>query len=341
MLFKDVCIEELSYILPESVVTSSEIEEHLAPLYKALKIQQGTLETLTGVRERRLWPVDLKPSHLASKAAEKLLRKAQVSAQDIDLLIYTGVCRDYIEPATAHVIHHNLELTPKCLSFDLSNACVGFLNGMLISANMIEAKQIRNALIVSGENAAPLLENTINQLNTHPSDLAYRSALASLTLGSGAVAMLLSHRSLSQNQHSLTGGLSLVASQYYDLCQGRGDYHNPSMQTNSPRLLEKGVELGVQTWKNFLHEMPFRNEDLSHILTHQVSIAHHERIFKELNIPLHKGRRECQHLGNTGSIAAPLSLALANEEMVLKNKEHIALLGIGSGLNTIMLGIQW
>jgi 3-oxoacyl-[acyl-carrier-protein] synthase-3 len=285
--------------------------------------------------------VHLLPSHFASKVGEKLLRKSEVNAQDIDLLIYAGVCRDYIEPATAHVIHHHLKLNPQCLSFDISNACVGFLSAMLLAGQMIEAGQIRKALIVAGENAAPLLEKTINTLLKERDEEAYRASLASLTLGSGAVAMLLSHKKESLKSSRLLGAVSLIASQYYNLCLGRGDYQNPMMQTDSPRLFEKGVELSIQTWEIFLQKMKRKAEDFSHVFTHQVSVAHHERIFESLGIASHKGRIECRKFGNTGSIAAPLSLALAHEDRSLKKGDILALLGIGSGLNTVMLGIEW
>lgn len=341
MRFKNVCIEGLSYLLPESVVSSSEIEEHLAPLYRTLKIPVGTLEALTGVKQRRLWPVELTPSHFASKAGAKVLEDSGRKAEDIDLLIYAGVCRDFIEPATAHKIHHNLKVPAHCMTFDISNACVGFFNAMILSAQMIEAGQIRNALIVSGENAAPLLERTINVLLTEKNEETFHSSLASLTLGSAAVAMILTHKSLSTKKHLLLGGVSQVASQHYDLCQGRGDYHNPIMKTDSRRLLKEGVALGTQTWKILLKTLEFQAEDFDHVLTHQVSVTHHQRIFQELGLDSKRGRRECIFLGNTGSVAAPLSLALAEEERQLKTGEHIALLGIGSGLNTMMLGIQW
>jgi 3-oxoacyl-[acyl-carrier-protein] synthase-3 len=101
------------------------------------------------------------------------------------------------------------------------------------------------------------------------------------------------------------------------------------------------VDLSIKTWALFLEELKCTEEDFAHVFTHQVSLAHHERIFKELGIANSKGRKECQFLGNTGSVAVPLSLALAEEEGCLQKGDQLALLGIGSGLNTMMLGIQW
>jgi 3-oxoacyl-[acyl-carrier-protein] synthase-3 len=299
------------------------------------------LEALTGVKQRRLWPIELNPSHFATKVGEKLLAGSQRKAQDIDLLVFTGVCRDFIEPATSHIIHHKLKLRDDCLSFDLSNACVGFFNGLVLSAQLIESGQIRNALVVSGENAAPLLERTINVLLSEQSEEKFRYSLASLTLGSGAVACLMTHSSQSSKQHRFLGGVSQLASQHYELCQGQGDYRSPLMKTDSRRLLKEGVELSVKTWSLFLEKMNCTADSFDHVFTHQVSVAHQDRICQELSISPGRGRKECELLGNTGSVAAPLSLALAEEEGRLRTGDQLALLGIGSGLNSMMLGIQW
>ncbi len=341
MLFKDVCIEAVSYLLPESEVTTSELESYLATAYHTLKIPHGTLEKMTGVQKRRLWPSHLAPSVFASQAAEKVLKQAGCEARDIDLILYTGVCRDFIEPSTAHKVHDFLKLSPHCMAFDLSNACLGFLNGMVLSGQMIEAGQIRKALVVSGENAAPLLEATIRHLKDDASEANFRSALASLTLGSGAAAMLLTHRSLSLSQHRLVGSVSQTASEHNGLCQGFGDYRNPIMKTDSIALLKEGVGLARRTWDLFMQELRWTAGDFAKIFTHQVSSTHYEKVFQELKLDSSKGRQDCAVLGNTGSVAAPLSLALANEEGQLSVGDKIALLGIGSGLSTMMLGVQW
>lgn len=341
MLFQNVCIEEFTYVLPESKVSSFEIEHYLSPLYKKLKLIPGTLEALTGVKNRHLWPVDLNPSFFAGSAGERLLKDSNFPPHEIDLLIYAGVCRDYIEPATAHIVHNKLKLKPSCLSFDLSNACVGFLNSMRVAAQMIEAEQIRSALILSGENAAPLLQRTINFLLKEATEENFRNALASLTLGSGAVAMLLTHKKISKKQHKLLNAVSEIASEYHHLCFGEGDYRSPLMKTDSLQLLEKGVELSERAWGIFLKELSFSSESFDHIFTHQVSLVHQEKIFKSFNLSSQRGRQDCVYFGNTGSIAAPLSLILSEQENKLRKGDKIALLGIGSGLNTMMLGIQW
>ncbi|MBI2602421.1 MAG: 3-oxoacyl-ACP synthase III [Deltaproteobacteria bacterium] len=339
MLYTDVMIESLAYELPEMRKSSADLEEQLKPLYNALSLSPGLLELMTGVKERRLWPSHLPPSHLAASVAGRALQQSGIATRDISLLIYTGVCRDFIEPATAHIIHHRLSLGRECLTFDLSNACVGFLNGMLIAANMIENGQVEKALIVSAESASPLYEKTIARLNDDPTERAYRSSLASLTLGSASAAVVLSKAKGAYPR--LLGGISRTASEHHTLCQGSGDFRNPFMRTDSVNLMKEGLKLAKLAWQDFLGELKWGTSTPACILTHQVSQSHHAKFFETLELDPSRGQNDLPYLGNTGSVAAPLSLALSAEAGRLHAGDKIAMLGIGSGLTTLMLGLQW
>lgn len=341
MHYSEVCLESFGYHLPEQAITSEEIECKLSRLYEHLRIPKGRLEALTGIKERKIWPSGTLPSDIASEAGKKALENCHLNAQDIDLVIFTGVCRNALEPSTANVVHHNLKLSPHCMSFDISNACIGFLNGMTVAANMIEMKQVRNALIVTGENAAPLYDNILPKLSELKDEEMFRNSLASLTLGSAAVAFVMTHKDISKNQHKLIGGVGQCDSSGHNLCIGNGDTRALSMQTDTVNLMKKGLILSQITWELFKRKIEWDNTTPDHILTHQISQSHHNKCFELLKLQQEKGYCFIENLGNTGSAAAPLSLALAHEQGHFKAKDKIALLGIGSGLNTLMLGIKW
>ncbi|KKK78270.1 hypothetical protein LCGC14_2845230, partial [marine sediment metagenome] len=97
--------------------------------------------------------------------AEKALRIAGVDKSEIGALVHGSVCRDYLEPATACCVHHRLGLPRECMIYDVSNACLGILNGIVQVAGMIELGQIRAGIVVGTESARPLVENTIRTLN--------------------------------------------------------------------------------------------------------------------------------------------------------------------------------
>ncbi len=166
MFYSKVCLHTFAYVLPPRILSSDDIEERLAPLYQRLKLPAGRLELMSGIKERRLWEPGTRPSQGAALAGQAALDKDDIDPESVECLIFTSVSRDMMEPATASFVHNQLGLSEDCLLFDLSNACLGFLDGMVMLANMIELGHVRNGLVVAGETAEELVESTIQTLLT-------------------------------------------------------------------------------------------------------------------------------------------------------------------------------
>ena len=224
MLYQNVCLEAFAYTLPEEVVTSAEIEARLEPLYTRLRLPEGRLELMTGIAERRFWPRGMPPSEKSIETAEKAIRIAGIEREHIGALVHGSVCRDFLEPATACGVHHGLGLPNRCAVYDVSNACLGLLNGIVQVANMIELGQIRAGVVVGTESSRALVEATIRHLNadTSLSRNDIKAAFASLTIGSGSAAIVLCDRELSRTGNRLLGGAMQTATQHCALCQGAG-----------------------------------------------------------------------------------------------------------------------
>ena len=112
MKYSKVYIDSFGYELPPHVVTSNDLEKRLDPLYKALRIQKGQLEVLTGIQERRFWDPGYRMHEGATKAGQKAIQASDISPESIGMLIYGGVCRDNLEPATACAVSEGLGLGP-------------------------------------------------------------------------------------------------------------------------------------------------------------------------------------------------------------------------------------
>ena len=349
MQYKKVCVESFGYELPDNIVTSLSLEERLAPIYDKFNLSYGRLEMMTGIRERRFWNDGVTPSQASIKAAEKAISKSGIKKEDIGCLLHTSVSRDFLEPATAAVVHDSLGLPPSATIFDISNACLGFINGMVTLANMIELGQIKAGVVVGCESSKPLVEATINRLLQYP-DLTrdeLKLAFATLTLGSGAVAAVLTHSSLSQDGHRLLGGVTRAASQYNGLCRIEADasFFNldelPDMRTDYERILKNGLQLAPDTWEATKQELGWRNSDVDRVFTHQVSTVHSRLLFKTLVLDDAKNFSTVEYLGNIGSVSLPITVAIGIDQGCLKPGDKVAMLGIGSGLVCLMLGLEW
>ncbi len=347
MKFSQVSIDSIGYELAPIVITTEELEDRLKPLYNKLHISMGQLEALTGIYERRWWEPGFELSKGATSAAQKAIQSSNVELDDIGVLVYAGVCRESFEPATACRVAHNLGMKTETMTYDISNACLGVMNGIIDIANRIELGVIKAGMVVSCESAREINDVMIDRMLQSGDIKMFSSSLATLTGGSGAVAVLLTDGSFSNSQRrKLRGGVALSDTKHYDLCRWHVDAGETavvaqSMRTDSSAVLKYGVELGLNTWNKFLEKMDWTADKIDRFICHQVGSGHQNTILKTLGIPAEKDFVTYSSLGNMGTVSLPLTAAVAEEREFLKQGFNVGFLGIGSGLNCIMLGFEW
>lgn len=338
MRYQNVCIEAVGYVLPPHVVKSSDIEEAIRPTLQRLGLPEGQLEKLSGVKERRFWDPGVQPSTVAAMAGEKALEKAGVRREQIQCLINTSVCRDYLEPATASMVAGRMKLPRHVFCFDIANACLGFLNGILTAANMIELGQIDYALVVDGESSREPVTATIHRLaNPLATADTFRDNFATLTLGSGAVAAVVCRKDLSRNGHVVNGAVMRSATEFNQLCLG----NHTEMKADPHGLLVHGVGLAVETWPHAVEELGWNPGDVDEFVCHQVSLAHFTHTFEALELPLEKALLTFPYLGNVGPASLPLTLALGEAQGRITKGKELCLFAVGSGLGCVVMGVSW
>jgi len=341
MQYQNVVIEGLSTIDAPNVVSSTWLEEQISDTMNRIGIPKGQLEGLTGIKNRRFWDSGVLPSEVATAAAEKVMEKVNLDPNDLGLLVNTSVSKDYLEPSVASLVHGNLKLPGHCMNFDLGNACLGFVNGIDYAAFLIESGAIKKALIVNGESSREINENTIKRMQKEsctPED--FRNNFASLTLGSGAAAMVLSHVDHVKNgaAHRINGSVSMSATQHCRLCLG----DNNMMITDASTLLVAGIELAANTWKLAENTLDsWTDDEIGLYVPHQVSVRHTKALCSTLNLNFDKFHLNVMNYGNMGPAALPITLAMAEEAGRCIEGEKIGLVGIGSGLNCTMMSVTW
>lgn len=346
MRFDNVCLESIGFALPEEVITSQQIEETLATVYDRLGFPPGRLEWMSGVSQRRLWPRGFRVSDASVISGEKAIEASGIDRADIGLLIHASVCRDFLEPATASRVHHLLKLPASCLVYDVSNACLGLLNGMIQIATSIQAGIIKAGMVVGTESSRNLLEATLKMLTTR-NDLTrhtIKPSFASLTIGSGSCAIVMAHESISRSGSRMHTAVAQAHTEHHDLCHSDEDQAGagmmPLMETDSEQLLVAGVATGQAAFSRFLSEQGIDTTKIDRTVCHQVGSAHRKLMLQTLGLNTETDYATFPWLGNTGSVALPLTLAMAGRSGFMSRGEQVALLGIGSGINSLMLGLS-
>ena len=270
--------------IPSCIISNNDILELIK--YHSNKCYQGSLDDLetivkrflklTGI-ETRFWREDNeKPAKLIEQAAYRALRMAGIERDEIDLLIYSGVDRGFIEPANASHMCKVLGLkNPRC--FDISDACMGWgtaiqiAEALMLSNNSLKKSMVINAEFPLDKNGAVLPENFRISNND---ELKYK--LASYTLGE-AVSVSVFEK---EDNSSLKFEMAEYP-EYAHLCVIPLINHNkycdePQTALNKELtfyadmagMREYGFELSIQVLKKLLSRLDYTPK---YILPHSVS----------------------------------------------------------------------
>ena len=338
MLFDNVVIKSVVSVDPPHKVSSEEVFQRLEPTFRKLRVPGNPLIDLAGIEERRVWDDGVMPSDAATLAGRKALEQADLDPKKVGILINTSVSRDFLEPSTACIVHSNLGLSNTCESFDVGNACLAFINGMNIAGRMLERGEIDYALIVNGESSKEINETTINRLlDPKVTRNQFRSEFASLTLGSGAAAMVITRGDIEPGGHAYKGGVTRAATQFNTLCRG----WNTQMWTDTRSLLTEGMKLASLTYTAARTVLGWVANDLDHVVIHQVSKAHTDAFIRAFRVDPARVYRIFPFLGNIGPASIPTVLSRIVDEDRVNRGDKIALMGIGSGLNCSMAEVVW
>ncbi len=317
------------------VITSDWIDEQLTDTYQRCGLRPGLLAELAGIKERRWWPEDVTFDQAAAKAGRKAIDESGVDPAEIGLMISTSVCKHHLEPSVACAVHNALGLPTSCNNFDLANACLGFVSAMHLAATSIDAGFIKYALIVDGEGSRATQLATIKRLQSESATAVdVFDEFASLTLGSGAAAMVMGSLDDHPDAHRLVGGVVRAATQHHKLCVGNLE----QMTTDTRQLLDAGLQLGVECWEDAKADHDW-SEGMDRYIVHQVSSVHTRLLCEKLHIDPAKVPLTYPHYGNVGPAAIPITLAGVAPE--LEAGQRVLCMGVGSGLNMSFTEIVW
>ncbi|MCM0641259.1 3-oxoacyl-ACP synthase III [Cellulomonas wangsupingiae] len=332
--YRNAALLSLAAVTPDRVTTSAELDARLQPVLDRLRLPPGLLQRIAGVHERRNWAEGQSFGAATIEAGEKALAEAGVDRARVGLLVNTSVTRPHLEPSVAVGMHHGLGLPSSAVNFDIANACLGFINGMSLAAQLIDAGQIEYALVVDGEDADQVQHRTVERLSRDGTTRAdFMREFPTLTLGSGAAAALLGPAESHPSGHRLLGGVTRAATQFHGLCVGSAS----GMYTDAKALLRGGMQLVMAAWQEARTHADW--SDMDRYVMHQVSDVHTDAIVKAAKLDRSRVPLTYPRFGNVGPASIPITLA--HEAASLTPGDRVLLMGVGSGINTAMLELAW
>ena len=306
--------------LPEKILTNADFE-------KIVDTSDEWITTRTGIKERHIAADDQATSDLALIAAERALKSANMSSDDIDCILVATVTPDMNFPSTACILQDKLQ-APNCMAMDLSAACAGFIYGLHLANSLIAAEQVRNVLLIGAEVLSSITD--------------YTDRNTCVLLGDGAGAIILTPSKTSQGILSTyvgaDGSKGELLKRHGGLSRqplhkmGPYDFHNQFMYMDGKAIFKSAVHRMTSSLSKALEKCGKKLEDLDMVIPHQANIRIIEMVRNFAKLSPEQMYVKIDKTGNTSSATIPVALDEANRKKLLKKGDILGMTAFGGGL---------
>ncbi|WP_173916954.1 beta-ketoacyl-ACP synthase III [Halobacillus sp. Marseille-Q1614] len=296
---------------PERVLTNKDLE-------KIVDTSDEWIRTRTGIEERRIAAEGEDTSDMALRAAQNALDDADLTAEEIDLILVATVTPDHPFPSVATVLQHKLGAR-KVAAMDISAACAGFMYGVITAKQYIETGAYKNVLVVGVEKLSKITDWEDRNTCVLFGDAAGAAVIGPVSDGKGILSFELGADG--------SGGPHLYQDEYLFM--------------NGREVFKFAVRQMPQSSVNVVKKIGLNEEDVDYLVPHQANIRIMEAARERLGIPKEKMSVKVNKYGNTSSASIPLALSEDVKAGKIKDNDLVVLVGFGGGLTWGAVALRW
>lgn len=313
--------------LPPQIVNSNDFFKSI-DLQKNYGIPNNWMSRIMGIKERRIAKANVMPSDLAAKAANKAFENCpEINPDDIGALIFCGIHKDQLEPATAHNVQNKIGTNAKYV-FDVTNACFGFFDGLEIAEMFVASGRVKYALIVTGEVNHEVHNAIMKEMENGAPIERVRDTMGFFSVGDAGGAMI-----IGQSESEGTGFKffdNKVNSTLSDKCFYKFSESKLHANMKMGEIMDEGFIM--QKSKLFKNMNQAGWNEFDWLLTHQTGKKNHEQT-KSLNVAKpERVLKTFDTLGNITSATLPVIFDQLMNNEDLKKGHNIGGAFAGSGL---------
>jgi 3-oxoacyl-[acyl-carrier-protein] synthase-3 len=314
--------------LPDRVMTNADLE-------KLVDTSDEWITTRTGIKERRIASDDEFTSDLAAKAGVAAMENAEISPEEVDLIIVATVTPDMYFPSTACFVQQKIG-AKNAACFDVSAACAGFLYALEIAQQFITSHTYDTILVIGAEKLSCIVD--------------WKDRNTCVLFGDGAGAAVLRHRGGGHGVISTfmasDGALSDIlyipgGGSRFPITKENADQRINCIKMNGKETYKHAVTSMLDAAHKALAEANLTPDDLACIIPHQANLRIIEAIAHRLNVPLDRFMVNLDRFGNTSAAAVAIALDEANRTGRMKVGDYVLLVVFGGGLTWAASVIQW
>lgn len=297
--------------VPEKVVTNLDLE-------KRMDTSDEWIRTRTGIEERRIADDNTDTSDLAYGAALEAIKNANISAEDIDLILVATVTPDRPFPSVSCMLQERLSAT-KAAAMDISAACAGFMYGLVTAKQFIEGGSYKYILVVGVEKLSKITN--------------WEDRNTAVLFGDGAGAAIVGP--VSEGRGILSFDLGA------DGTGGKHLYQDEYIIMNGREVFKFAVRQMGESSLKALDKAGLNKEDIDFLFPHQANIRIMESARQRLDVPEEKMSKTVHKYGNTSAASIPISIVEELESGKIKDDDVILMVGFGGGLTWGAIVMRW
>ncbi|MFB6465328.1 beta-ketoacyl-ACP synthase III [Cytobacillus sp. Hz8] len=297
--------------VPERVVTNADLE-------KVMDTSDEWIRTRTGIEERRIADDDTNTSDLAYRAALEAIKNANISPEEIDLILVATVTPDRPFPSVSCMLQERLGAT-KAAAMDISAACAGFMYGLVTAKQFIEGGAYKYILVVGVEKLSKVTN--------------WEDRNTAVLFGDGAGAAIVGP--VSEGRGILSFDLGA------DGTGGKHLYQDEYIIMNGREVFKFAVRQMGESSLRALEKSGLTKEDIDFLFPHQANIRIMESARQRLDVPEEKMSKTVNKYGNTSAASIPISIVDELEAGKIKDDDIIVMVGFGGGLTWGAIVMRW
>jgi len=316
-----------SYV-PDRCMTNADLE-------KLVDTTDEWITTRTGIRERRIAAEDQFTSDLAAEAATKALKKANISAESIDLIIVATITPDMPFPSTACLVQQKIGAT-RAAAFDLEAACSGFIYALEVAQQFIMSRTYDTVLVIGAEKLSSIVD--------------WQDRNTCVLFGDGAGAVILQNRPESHGLLTACMGADGGKASLLSM-PGGGSRHPATAQSLQDRLHFLRMD-GKETFKSAVTAMhraakealtrcQIEISQIKCVIPHQANLRIMSAVADRLGAQEHQLFINVDKFGNTSAASVAIALDQAVEQGRIERGDLVLLVVFGAGLTWGAAVIEW
>ncbi len=306
--------------VPSRVLTNDDLS-------KFVDTSDEWITTRTGIKERYILADDEQVSDLGLQAAQKALKNAELTAQDVTHILFATCSPEYLTPAASTILAGKLGCGT-VMAMDFNAACSGFIYGLALAETFTTVHKDAVVLLVCAE----ALSRRLN----------WQDRTTCVLFGDGAGAFVLKGKPSAKGSPRISNAICHsdgTLSNLITIGGGTKKTYEPDTTIDEDFFLQmQGREVFKHAVRNLakvchevLEQSGYTLDDISLFVPHQANLRIIEAVGSRLGIAEEKVFSNVHKYGNTSSASVPLALGDARDQGLLKKGERVLVAGVGAG----------